>query len=187
MLMPKTIWKPVKDYEGFYEVSNTGRVRSVKRKINVSNKRVGDFLTSYGGIDLKTQDSHGYRRVELNKDGKPKKFMVHRLVAMAFIDNPNNLPQVNHKDEDKTNNCVSNLEWCDVKYNSCYGTRLEKLSKKNGKEVIQMKDGKEIKRFHAIAEAERITGISHSIIWRVCNGKGMSAGGYQWKYATSEE
>ena len=102
------IFKDVKGYEGYYEVSNLGRVRS----------------TSYKGTRiLKPSLKSRYKIVVFCINQIKVHKLVHRLVAEAFIPNPDNLPQVNHKDEDKTNNCVENLEWCDVKYNSNFGTR----------------------------------------------------------------
>ena len=109
------IWKDKKNYEGHYQVSNFGRVKSIK----FGKEKI-----------LKQSIRHGYYCVVLSKNGILKNYFVHRLVAEAFIDNPDNLPQVNHKDECKTNNIVSNLEWCDRKYNINYGTRTEKCSKK---------------------------------------------------------
>lgn len=103
-------WLSIKDYEGLYEVSNLGRVRS---------------LISNGLILKQSKDKNGYHVVSL----KRKSFRVHRLVAIAFIPNPNDLEQVNHKDEDKSNNTVHNLEWCDTKYNINYGTRNEQVRK----------------------------------------------------------
>lgn len=105
-------WRPIVGYEGLYEVSNTGQVR-----------RVSDLMV------LKFSDRKGYCGVRLRKDGKRKMFSVHRLVAIAFIQNPYGLPQVNHKDENKKNNNVDNLEWCDHIYNNLYGTRLERIRK----------------------------------------------------------
>ena len=103
-------WKNVIGYEGLYEVSNKGNVRNVRR-----NKLL-----------RLPKNYYGYIQVCLYKNGISTGFLVHRLVAQAFIHNPDNLPQVNHKDEDKTNNNVDNLEWCDQAYNNLYGTRLEK-------------------------------------------------------------
>lgn len=104
-------WKPVVGYEGLYEISNNGEILSkTRRKI------------------LKQNNSKGYNRVILSKDGKPQHFLVHRLVAIAFLPNPHNLPQINHKDENKLNNNVENLEWCDAKYNINYGNHNQKLS-----------------------------------------------------------
>lgn len=99
-------WRAVPGYEGLYEVSNTGNVKSL-----IKNNIIKSFI-----------NKKGYRLVSLSKNGIIKKFSVHRLAAQAFIPNPDNLPMVNHKDEDKTNNSVDNLEWCDAKYNNNYGT-----------------------------------------------------------------
>lgn len=106
------IWKDIEGYEGVYRVSNMGRVYSVKRNIMLKPQRVCDGA----------KDGGGYRAVRLCVDGEYKMAYIHRLVAQAFLPNPQNLPQVNHKDEDKTNNRVENLEWCDDKYNKNYGT-----------------------------------------------------------------
>ena len=102
-------WKNIIGYEGLYEVSNMGNVRNVRR----------NTLLRF------SKNNYGYIQVYLYKNGIRNGFKVHRLVAQAFIPNPDNLPQVNHKDEDKTNNSVENLEWCDHKYNVNYGHRTE--------------------------------------------------------------
>lgn len=114
----KEIWKDIKGYEGIYQVSNLGSVRSLERKImhgdgkpyTVKEKMLKPAITS-----------HGYQSVHFSIDNLAKIFKVHRLVAEAFIENPNNLPSINHKDEIKTNNAVENLEWCTVQYNNTYG------------------------------------------------------------------
>ena len=106
-------WKDIKDYEGLYQISNKGRIRNSEGKILKAVKY-----------------NCGYLLVGLYKDGKQTKKLVHRLVAEAFIPNPQNLPQVNHKDEDKENNSVSNLEWCDAKYNTNYGTGVKRAHEK---------------------------------------------------------
>lgn len=112
------IWKDIINYEGKYEVSNLGRVRSLS-------------YNGTGEIKFLKQSTNkrGYKRVGLCKDGKTKHYYVHRLVAMTFIPNPNNYKEVNHKDEKPSNNDVKNLEWCDTKYNNNYGTRGKKISK----------------------------------------------------------
>lgn len=113
------IWKPIANYEGLYEVSNEGNVRSLNYR-----------HTGKVQVLKLSVNRYGYLQVNLHsKEGKQKTYKVHRLVAQAFIPNPNNLPEVNHKDENKTNNCVENLEWCDRKYNNNYGSRNEKMSK----------------------------------------------------------
>lgn len=119
------IWKDIEGYEGFYQVSNKGRIRSLDRIVK-SDTRSSQFLK--GSIKSLIQNkSTNYITVSLTKFGKTKSFYVHRLVAKAFIPNQDNLPQVNHKDESRTNNCVENLEWCDSKYNNNYGTKVDRL------------------------------------------------------------
>lgn len=113
--MKEVIWKPIKTYEGYYEVSNTGLVKSLKRDIGMGSRRENRLLTVY--------DKRGYSQVALSKDGNTKYLIVHRLVAEAFIPNPNNYPQVNHIDGDKNNNLVSNLEWCDQSQNMVHARK----------------------------------------------------------------
>ena len=119
----KQVWKDIKNYEGLYEVSNYGNVRSLK----------------FGKIRyLKpANNGNGYNDVILCKNGQKKHFKVHRLVANAFIENPNNYPQINHKDEDKTNNKVENLEWCDNQYNTRYSKARQVMGiGENGRKTI---------------------------------------------------
>ena len=118
------IWKDVKGFEGFYQVSNLGRVRQLDR-ISVSENRSTQKIK--GTIKKAEVGKNGYNMVMFYKDSKYKCAYVHRLVAQAFIPNPDNLPQVNHKDEIRTNNCVDNLEWGDSKYNNNYGTKIDRL------------------------------------------------------------
>ena len=166
------IWKDKKDYEGHYQVSNWGRVKSIK----------------FGKeIILKQSIRHGYYYVCLSKNGIVKTYLVHCLVAEAFIDNSDNLPQVNHKDENKLNNSVDNLEWCDAKYNCNYGTRTERLSKsqingKRSKIVIQYNlDGTFVREWPSAMECER-NGYKNTGISKCCLGKLKTYKGYIWKY-----
>ena len=125
-------WRPIEGYEGLYEVSNTGRVRSVDRYIKNGHS---SYRLHKGKVISLLKGEYGYIQVNLYYNGKNYKKYVHRLVAQAFIPNPDNLPQINHKDEDKTNNRVDNLEWCTAKYNINYGTRKDKVREtaiKNG-------------------------------------------------------
>ena len=172
--MKKEIWKPIKDYEGLYMVSNWGRVKSIKFGKEIILKQ----WTS----------SNGYSQVNLCKNGKVKNYKVHRLVAEAFLDNTDNLPEVNHKDEDKQNNNVENLEWCSAKYNSNFGTRNERITKKmtNGKlskPVLQYTmDGKFVKEWPSTMQAEREGGFNNRQISACCRGKRKTHKGFIWKY-----
>lgn len=118
------VWKDIKGYEGRYQVSNTGRIRSVARVVTWKNGEV----KTYKSRIMKTKARGNYVGISLYKDYKSKDYMVHRLVAEAFIPNPDNLPFVNHIDENKENNIASNLEWCTRQYNNNYGRRNEKIS-----------------------------------------------------------
>lgn len=154
-------WKDT-EYTG-YQVSNLGRVRNKKNKI------------------LKQQIRKGYCDVGLhiNKQKQPKLVKVHRLVAEAFIPNPNNYPVINHKDENKQNNCVDNLEWCNYKYNCNYGNRNNKIKKK----IIQFDSNNNfIKEYKSITDASKKCNIPTSNITRSCKTH-YKAGGYIWEYA----
>ena len=169
------IWRDIKDYEGYYQVSNRGIVKSLERmkRNNGGYQKIPEKI-------LKVYDNgKGYLRVQLCKDGKVKNCRINRLVAQAFLPNPNNLPEVNHIDQDKTNNCVENLEWCTTQYNVEYS---------QAKAVIGInKVSGLIMEFPSLMEAERQTGISNKHICACCKGKAKSAGGFYWFYADSEE
>ena len=132
------IWKDIENFEGLYQISSLGRVKSVDRIVHVldpKSKREYDkhFPECIKATNL---DTKGYVMVSLKKDGKSSRHRIHRLVAQAFIPNPENLSQVNHKDENKENNCIDNLEWCTNNYNGKYGTRLKRISDSNkGRQV----------------------------------------------------
>lgn len=170
--------KDVVDYEGLYEVDTEGNVWS----LNYNKTRKRQKLR--GAID-----GAGYLTVNLCKNRTQKTYTVHRLVAEAFIPNPQNLPQVNHKDECKSNNRVDNLEFCDCRYNMLYsGNHLKGCKaavKVNSKPILQYTlDGEFVKEYPSITEASRQTGIWHSNISNCCNGhKNYShAGNYKWRY-----
>lgn len=177
------IWKPVMGYEGYYECSNLGRVRSVDRYVNNRHKNGLQFKR---GQILKTASQRGYRILILSKEGKQVCKKVHRLVAESFIPNPDNLPFVNHKDENKTNNCVDNLEWCTVKYNSNYGTATEKRlnnAKKHSKPVLQFDlNGNFIKEWSSINLIEKELGYFSALIIGCCKQKYKQGYGYIWRY-----
>lgn len=159
------IWKDIPNYEGLYQVSNLGRVKS---------------LFKYKKI-LKPRQRNGYLRVSLTKNNKSTNYAVHRLVAQAFISNPNNLPEVNHKDENKQNNCVDNLEFCTRKYNMKYGTWKDRRLVKFIKPVAQYDlNGNFIRNWTSIKDAKTKLNINN--IPAVCKGKAKQSGGYIWKY-----
>lgn len=182
--MMEETWKDIENYPN-YQVSNFGRIKSKERyaRTHIHNK---DGMRKVKETILKTlHNRRGYLRTTLyNENGRYQCF-IHRLVAQAFIPNPNNLPAVNHKDENKLNNCVDNLEWCDNKYNNNYGTRGERISKtkiencNKAKPVICIELNK---TFSSIMEAQRQLNINNSHISRCCLGKEKTAGGYHWKY-----
>ena len=180
----KEIWKDKKDYEGHYQVSNLGRAKSLDRYI----KGKGHSLQFKKGRILKPmKDSNGYLKVRLCNGEKSKTFNLHRLVAEAFIPNPNNYKEVNHKDENKTNNVVTNLEWCDKKYNQNYGTRNKRISEKmtNGKlskPVLQYDlEGNFIKEWKSTAECGR-NGFNQGAVSACCLGKLKKSKNFIWKY-----
>ena len=177
--MSSEIWKPIKDYEGLYEVSSLGRIKSMPKKF-IRNGAVTHFEEKI----LTPSDSHGYRSVVLTKNGIHKTHSVHRLVALAFIQNPNNYTQINHKDENKSNNRVENLEWCTPHENTEHYHKTLRNGKPmyNQKACLQIIDGEVIAEYKSLNEASRRTGVSVSNIYCCCIGKTTTAGGYQWKY-----
>ena len=128
------IWKDIFGYENIYQVSNLGRVRGLKRKTGNST----GYYIRKGKILKKAMNIHGYEFVILSKNGKRKTITVHRLVAEAFIPNPNHFPCINHKNENRACNIVENLEWCTHKYNSNYGTSQKRKVMAISKPIIQM-------------------------------------------------
>lgn len=165
----KTLWKDIEGYEGLYKISNTGEVMA---------------LCNYRGKNhiLKPQIKGNYYQVGLRKNNKRKWFLIHRLVAQSFIENPYKLPQVNHKDENKLNNNVNNLEWCTVLYNNTYGTRIETVKRKTSKPINQYDLlGNFINKFPSISEASRRTHIDASNIIKVIKGKYKQTKGYVWE------
>lgn len=163
------IWKPIQNFEGYY-VSNLGRVQSHK---------------SWGGTSFRflhpSKTKKGYFTVSLCKSGKRSQFLVHRLIAETFIPNPSNLPQINHKNENKEDNRVQNLEWCDNSYNMNYGTRAQRQIDKVSKPVICVETQVIYK---SATEASRLNPpIRQGNITLCCQGKNKSAGGYHWSYS----
>ena len=157
--------KDIKGYEGLYAITDKGEVYSYRRKKNMK---------------LETT-ANGYVRVNLYKDGKTVHYLVHRLVAEAFIANPNNLPCVNHKDYNREHNTADNLEWCSYEYNNQYSKCVEAMANAHKKQVKQMKpNGELIKIWDSCADAERALGIKN--VYRGANGTRKTVGGYKWEY-----
>ena len=154
--------------DGFenYEVSNLGKVRNIK-----------------SGRILKSHLNHnGYLKHSLYKHDKQKELFLHRIIAIAFIDNPEKKPQVNHIDENKLNNDLSNLEWCTERENLIHGTRTKRVAEKLSQKVIKLDLNDNILNvFKSMGQAERETGVPRSGISACCNGKRKSAGRFKWR------
>lgn len=171
----KEIWKPIKGYEGLYEVSNLGNVMSLNYNHTGKTKNLKQFKRK------------NYFSVSLSNEEGERLFSVHRLVAEAFIENPYNFSQVNHKDENPENNSVENLEWCDAKYNCNYGTRTRRILEKtrNGntsKQIVQLDlYGELVMEWPSAMEAQR-NGYNNSHIIQCCEGNEKSHKGFLWKY-----
>lgn len=161
--------KDIENFEGLYAITSCGKVWSYRRK-----------------IFLKPQvDKDGYQIVGLHKNGEVKNCKIHRLVAEAYLPNPENLPQVNHKDENKVNNCLQNLEWCDSKYNINYGTRKDKVASSIKKPILQYDlDGNFIREWLSATDVgkEFRKGISKCL-----TGRQKTAYGYIWKYKEEDK
>ena len=152
-------WKQVPGFEGIYEVSDHGNIRSIDRVVSYKDGRTRRFK---GKLLAPRVNEDGYLQVQLSVKDKPKTVKIHRIVAEVFIQNPDGLPEVNHRDEDKTNNAASNLEWCSHGYNSRYGTRGARISKKHGKpvEVYAPGDAQASLRFDSISQAAEYFGVT---------------------------
>lgn len=174
------IWKDIPDYEGIYQASNLGRIKSLVRK-----KWNGKVWHEISGVILvPILSKKGYLTVMLYKDSMRKRIPVHRLVAQAFLINPLGLPEINHIDETRTNNHVDNLEFCTHQYNLNYGTYQLRKAERMSKPVTQKtKSGETIKTFKSMIDAERQTGIKDSSIGQCIRGKLKHAGGFLWERA----
>lgn len=171
------IWKDIEGFEGLYQVSNLGRVKSLERVLNHGH--------SWKEKILKPQKhTGGYLFVNLCKDGEIKRGLIHRLVASAFIPNPDKLTEVNHIDENKCNNNIQNLEWCTASQNINHGTRNKRHAEKMSKAVCQYSlNGELIKVWQSTREIERQLGYSHGNIGMCCR-RNKHYYGYRWEYAS---
>lgn len=175
--MKQEEWKSIPGYDGKYEISNYGRVKSYQYcKKQKTNER----------ILVPCKQQTGYTSVNLYKDRKIKTLHIHRLVAEAFIPNPDNLPVINHKDENRENNYVENLEWCTHAYNLSYNGTRERIAQKTRKPILQLdKQGNVIKKWDSVSKASEYfgytAGTSHII--DCLKGRHKTAHGFMWKYA----
>ena len=175
------VWKEVKGYEGRYAISNFGRLMSHNYMNN-----------GYDRVMVPKKNNSGRLYYELYKNGKSKTFLAHRLVGIHFIDNPNNYPEINHKDENPKNNRVDNLEWCDRMYNVHYSmnlhperaTKRKESSKWHDKNVVQMDEDLNIVRvFENVMSCAREMNYNAWSIIQCCNGIRKHAYGYKWRFA----
>lgn len=171
------VWRYIVGYENIYMISNLGNVKSVGRIV----KR-GTNFKPVNERYLKLGNNKGYMTVALSKEGKVRYFQVHRLVAQAFIPNPDNLPCVNHKDENKSNNCVDNLEWCTKSYNNSYNGARVKAAISKRKPVLQFElDGTFIREWSHAREAAETLSLDKRSIYDCCKGHRKTFGGFIWK------
>lgn len=172
------IWRDIKGYEGCYQVSNFGRVKSLDRYVATTGNSSGQRFIK-GKIkkqnDWNIKNGGSYYAVSLSKNNKNVRYLVHRLVAEAFIPNPDNLPCINHKDENKYNNNVENLEWCTIEYNNKYGTARKRGSEKTRKPILKFDtNGNLLKKYISLIVASVEENISKGNLENVCvhrNGK----------------
>ena len=185
------VWKDIQGYEGIYQVSNLGNVRSVDRCVEC----VDSYRHYKGRIMRLNKRKNGYLDICLRRQDNKVRPLVHRLVAEAFIPNPEKLPCVNHKDENKENNRVDNLEWCTEAYNNNYGESHKQRSihsssaaiKNQSKPVLQYSlSGEYITEYYSAMEAGRKNNCRQSGISECCNGKQKTAYGYIWRYKEAE-
>lgn len=174
-------WMAVKGYEGYYEVSNFGNIRSVEREVLCKNG-TSKHLNSHT-MSQSTHYKNGYKSVILTVGCEKKRVLVHRIVAQAFLPNPKNLPEINHIDEDKTNNRLSNLEWCTHEYNNRYGTKRERLAKRRNKSVRQFKDGVLIAVYESATIAAKAINGTQGGVSSCCRGDFPTYKGFIWEYA----
>lgn len=178
------VWKDMKGYEGYYKISAFGKIRSLDR-VTVNGRRLK-------GKAIRTRTSKGYTIVTLHKEGNRKTFLVSRLVALNFLNNPANKSEVNHIDEDKSNNHVSNLEWCTSKENANHGSRNKRIAnaminkdetRARGVAMLDKNNGEVLKEFRAVNEAYRyLNRAANGNISKACRENKRTVYGYKWRF-----
>lgn len=184
----KEIWKDIQGYEGKYQISSLGRVKSCRR-----TSVVNGGVYSRSEKILKQSIVSGYNTVCLCNQSMQKNFKVHRLVASSFVPNPNNFKYINHIDENKQNNSSDNLEWCTAKQNTNHGTnkiRISNTKRNNGQSrPVALLDNNDniIKEFYAIVDAAEYIGARKSDVCAVCRGRQATVKGYKFKYINTQK
>lgn len=179
--LPNEEWRDIVGYEGLYQVSNLGRVKSMPRLHRYAH---GEYLSKKKILSpRKVGKDREYLSVVLYNGKGKKQYKIHRLVAEAFVPNPQKHKEINHIDENKGNNVASNLEWCSRSYNVNYGQRIAKQSRHLFRRVIAFDlNDNFIGEFESIVSASRFAGVSASGIGRACSNVAKTAGGYKWRY-----
>lgn len=173
-------WKDIKDYEGLYQVSNMGRIRSLDRLVKGG---YGCQKLIKGKIIKPYEAPSGYYKLSLYSHRKREMVYVHKTVAENWLPNPDNLPCINHKDENKKNNSVDNLEWCSYSYNNTYNGKQKITAEKTSKAVYQYSlSGELIKEWKSTMDIQRSTGYLNGNIGKACRGKYKQAYGFKWSY-----
>lgn len=178
------VWKDIEGFEGLYEVSDQGRVRSLDRMTERIRSDGSSHMMRVKGKIKIPHERNGYLYVDLYIGHKRAKCVdLHIIVAKAFVPNPQNLPEVNHKDENKHNNLPCNLEWCDHKYNINYATGKWRKAIPRRKRVEQLTlDGRHVAFYESVCKITRLKGYSQGNISGVCRGETHTAYGYRWRY-----
>ena len=174
-------WREIAGYEGLYAISSLGRIKRLEHWKNQKTAR-SDKYYQYKKLSekiLRPYSNGRYETIDLSKDNVVTTYLVHRLVAINFIDNPNNLPEVNHKDCNGLNNRADNLEWCDRTYNINYADRTLKAAKAIEKKVLCVETGVV---YDSGTKAANALGLLKSKISQVCNGKRATTGGLHWRF-----
>lgn len=176
------IWRPIERLQNIYEVSNQGRIRSVNRTEEMRNgiRRLREGRT----LSQKTA-RNGYKSVHISINGKSKDYLTHRLVALAFVPNPSNLPCINHKDNNRANNHADNLEWCTYLHNNTYqGCRDRAVLSRGCRKVKKFSlNGVFIDEYRSCHAASKANGLSNGNLYATLHNKQKTCGGFIWKYS----